>query len=80
MTRKNPASAIIALIRWWRTSPASRSITEFIYAVAGFFGCWRTGFPSGIYYRETKSETQVIAVLDLRRDPNWIRKELSWRD
>jgi len=47
MTRKNPASAIIALIRWWRTSPASRSITEFIYAVAGFFGCWRTGFPSG---------------------------------
>jgi hypothetical protein len=37
-------------------------------------------FPFGIYYRETETETQVVAVLDLRRDPNWIRKELSWRD
>ncbi len=37
-------------------------------------------FPFGIYYRETNSETQVLAVLDLRRDPNWLRKELSWRD
>jgi hypothetical protein len=37
-------------------------------------------FPFGIYYRETKEETQVVAVLDLRRDPNWIRTELSWRD
>ena len=23
--------------------------------------------------------TEVFAVLDLRRDPNWIRKELAWR-
>jgi hypothetical protein len=36
-------------------------------------------FPFGIYYRETQSETQVLAVLDLRRDPNWIRKELTGR-
>jgi hypothetical protein len=46
------------------------------------FGLYRMlahRFPFGIYYQETKSETQVIAVLDLRRDPNWIRKELSWR-
>jgi hypothetical protein len=35
--------------------------------------------PFGIYYRETETETQIFAVLDLRRDPNWIRKELSWR-
>jgi plasmid stabilization system protein ParE len=33
-------------------------------------------FPFGIYYREHGDETQVFAVLDLRRDPNWIRKEL----
>ena len=33
-------------------------------------------FPFGIYYREHGDETQVLAVLDLRRDPNWIRKEL----
>ena len=36
-------------------------------------------FPFGIYYRETARETQVIAVLDLRRDPNWLRRELSDR-
>jgi hypothetical protein len=36
-------------------------------------------FPFGIYYRETAKETQVIAVLDLRKDPNWLRKELVWR-
>jgi plasmid stabilization system protein ParE len=46
------------------------------------FGLYRMlahRFPFGIYYRETKSETQVLAVLDLRRDPNWIRDELRWR-
>ena len=36
-------------------------------------------FPFGIYYREHEMETQVFAVLDLRRNPNWIRKELSER-
>ena len=47
------------------------------------FGLYRMlahRFPFGIYYHETKNETQVLAVLDLRRDPNWIRKELLWRD
>jgi plasmid stabilization system protein ParE len=47
------------------------------------FGLYRMlagRFPFGIYYRETKNETQVIAVLDLRRDPTWMRSELSWRD
>jgi plasmid stabilization system protein ParE len=36
-------------------------------------------FPFGIYYREHGEETQVLAVLDLRRRPNWIRKELRKR-
>jgi plasmid stabilization system protein ParE len=36
-------------------------------------------FPFGIYYREHGAETQVFAVLDLRRSPNWIRKELGKR-
>ena len=36
-------------------------------------------FPFGIYYREHGEETQVFAVLDLRRSPNWIRKELGKR-
>jgi plasmid stabilization system protein ParE len=37
-------------------------------------------FPFGIYYREVGKETQVFAVLDLRRDPKWIRKELGKRE
>lgn len=36
-------------------------------------------FPFGIYYREHENATQVFAVLDLRRNPNWIRKELGKR-
>ncbi|HTR42612.1 MAG TPA: type II toxin-antitoxin system RelE/ParE family toxin [Pseudomonadales bacterium] len=46
----------------------------------GFYRMLAERFPFGIYYRETKNETQVVAVLDLRRDPNWIRSELSRRD
>jgi hypothetical protein len=47
----------------------------------GFYRALAHRFPFGIYYRETETEpeTQVFAVLDLRRDPNWIRKELAWR-
>jgi plasmid stabilization system protein ParE len=46
------------------------------------FGLYRMlahRFPFGIYYRETETATQVLAVLDLRRDPNWIRNERAWR-
>lgn len=46
----------------------------------GFFRMLAHRFPFGIYYRETKTETQVFAVLDLRRDPNWLRRELTRRD
>ena len=45
----------------------------------GFYRMLADRFPFGIYYRDLKMETQVFAVLDLRRDPNWIRKELSER-
>lgn len=37
-------------------------------------------FPFGIYYRETADETQVYAILDLRREPTWIRAELLNRN
>ena len=37
-------------------------------------------FPFGIYYQAKENTVLVRAVLDLRRDPNWIRKELSWCD
>ncbi|HEY2329801.1 MAG TPA: type II toxin-antitoxin system RelE/ParE family toxin [Verrucomicrobiae bacterium] len=46
---------------------------------SGFYRMLAHRFPFGIYYRDTEKETQVFAVLDLRRDPNWIRKELVWR-
>jgi hypothetical protein len=45
----------------------------------GFHRMLAHRFPFGIYYLDSKTETRVLAVLDLRRDPNWIRKELSWR-
>ena len=38
-----------------------------------------THFPFGIYYRERGDETLVVAILDLRRNPKWIRKQLRQR-
>lgn len=36
-------------------------------------------FPFAIYYREREQLRQVIAVLDMRRDPEWIRRQLASR-
>jgi plasmid stabilization system protein ParE len=36
-------------------------------------------FPYGIYYRETADQTQVVAILDLRRDPERNRLALLQR-
>ncbi len=47
------------------------------------FGCYRMlagRFPFGIYYLEAERETRVVAVLDLRRNPSWIRKQVTGRD
>ena len=46
----------------------------------GFHRMLAGRFPFGIYYRETESEMQVFAVLDLRRNPGWIREELTKRN
>lgn len=46
------------------------------------YGCYRmlaTRFPFGIYYLQAEHETQVVAVLDLRRNPSWIRKQVTGR-
>jgi hypothetical protein len=45
----------------------------------GFHRMLASRFPFGIYYDETPSEVQVFAVLDLRKDPWWIRSEISRR-
>jgi hypothetical protein len=45
-------------------------------------GCFRllaSRFPFGIYYLEAEHETRVVAVLDLRRNPSWIRKQVTRR-
>ncbi|MDE3065982.1 MAG: type II toxin-antitoxin system RelE/ParE family toxin [Verrucomicrobiota bacterium] len=34
-------------------------------------------FPYGIYYRVEENTVLVRAVLDLRRDPKWIRRRLE---
>ena len=45
----------------------------------GFYRMLSNRFPFGIYYDVTETEVQVYAVLDLRRDPFWIRSELLTR-
>lgn len=42
----------------------------------GFFRALSSRFPYAIYYRETDEARQVVAVLDLRRSPKWIRNTL----
>ena len=34
-------------------------------------------FPYAVYYDIVEEEVQVIAVLDCRRDPDWIQRRLS---
>jgi hypothetical protein len=45
----------------------------------GFFRILSSRFPFGIYYRETPEATEVFAVLDLRKDPEGLRKLLKGR-
>jgi plasmid stabilization system protein ParE len=42
----------------------------------GYFRMLSHRFPYAIYYRITGDEVQVWRVLDCRRDPGWIRKQL----
>lgn len=46
------------------------------------WNCYRmlaSRFPFGVYYVEAEQETRVVAVLDLRRDPSWIRQRVTRR-
>lgn len=45
----------------------------------GFFRMLTSKFPFGIYYEVTGDAVEIYAVLDLRRDPLWIRGELEKR-
>jgi hypothetical protein len=45
----------------------------------GFYRMLSNRFPFGIYYDLTETAVEVYAVLDLRKDPFWIRAELLTR-
>lgn len=45
----------------------------------GFHRMLSKRFPFGIYYEVEGDVVYVYAILDLRRDPLWIRKQLSKR-
>lgn len=46
----------------------------------GFHRMLASHFPFGIYYADAPHQTRVVAVLDLRRDPSWLREEIEKRD
>jgi plasmid stabilization system protein ParE len=45
--------------------------------VFGFFRLLSRRFPYAVYYRILDGEIQVWRVLDCRRDPHWIRRQLK---
>lgn len=45
----------------------------------GFHRALSARFPYAIYYRDDESIRTIVAVLDLRRNPRWVRGELSER-
>jgi len=45
----------------------------------GFHRMLSKRFPFGIYYEVEQETACVYAILDLRRDPLWIRRELQQR-
>ena len=42
----------------------------------GYFRMLSRRFPYAVYYRIAPDEVQVWRILDCRRDPRWIRKQL----
>lgn len=45
----------------------------------GFCRVLCSKFPYAIYYRDFEELRQIVAVLDLRREPEWIRNQLAAR-
>lgn len=45
----------------------------------GFFRALSSRFPYAIYYQDKEGTRQVVAVLDLRRSPDWIHDQLAAR-
>jgi len=69
---------------WATTSPPPGRRHRFAHPLAGIhpmgFGFHRAlskRFPFGIYYLVEDAVIHIYAVLDLRRDPAWIRRRLT---
>ena len=45
----------------------------------GYFRALSSRFPYAIYYRDKDGVRQVVAILDLRRSPEWIQNQLTGR-
>ena len=65
--------SIIADIRWLSVYYGEHRIH------LGYFRALSSRFPYAIYYRDKEGTRQVVAALDLRRSPEWIRDQLSAR-
>ena len=79
MNRARPELAITFSIQ----SPRSYSLILFAGVHPIYFGFHRMlseRFPFGIYYEVEDEMVYVYAILDLRRDPLWIRKRLQPAD
>ena len=45
----------------------------------GYFRMLSKRFPFAIYYETTDSAAIVVAVLDMRRDPTWLKNQVETR-
>ena len=45
----------------------------------GFHFCLIERFPVALYYQVESDEVRIVAVLDCRRSPRWIRRQLRDR-
>jgi len=76
------AKTVLANTAWSHCLRIAKNCTNCMASIECNFGCHRmlaSRFPFGIYYRDSGLETQVIAILDLRRDPGWILHQVTRR-
>lgn len=48
--------------------------------ISGFYRALSRTFPYGIFYTTSDNEITIWAVLDLRRDPDWLRTRLGGKE
>lgn len=51
----------------------------FIRCTSDSTACWPAASRLAFIIGSSENETQVFAILDLRRNPSWLRKELTGR-